>query len=158
MVKILMIVDVQKGFMNKNTEDVVVKIQKLIDSKKYSQIVATKYKNENSNNEIIHKWYGMKTEDEQKIMVKGKFEVIDKNTYNSCNEKLQKFVKDKNVTHVDIVGVDTEMCILATAIGVYDLGLIPCVLKDYCASTAGIKMHNKAIVILKRIIGINQVI
>ena len=49
-----------------------------------------------------------------------------------------------------LCGIDTEACILKTAFDLFEKEYDVYVLKDYCASTLGVKRHNNAIAILKR--------
>ena len=57
-----------------------------------------------------------------------------------------------------MVGVDTDACILTTALALFDFGVQPVIYRDLCASTGGAEMHSAAIDVLNRNIGESNVL
>ena len=51
-----------------------------------------------------------------------------------------------------VFGIDTDVCVLSTAVGLFELGLHPIVVADLCASTGGTAAHIAALTILLRYI------
>ena len=62
----------------------------------------------------------------------------------------------ERVSQISVVGIDTDMCVLKTAMDVFDMGIEPIVLVDCCASTAGLQAHLAGLAILSRNIGPHQ--
>lgn len=59
---------------------------------------------------------------------------------------------------VDLRGIDTDACVMASALSLFEYGKVPRVLVDYCGSIAGLEYHNMALRILERNIGKDQLI
>ena len=57
-----------------------------------------------------------------------------------------------------VCGIDTDVCVLSTAAGLFELELHPIVVADLCASTGGTAAHNAALTILPRYIGAHNII
>ena len=59
---------------------------------------------------------------------------------------------------VYIVGFDTDGCVLATVFDLFEDGIRPIILADYCASTGGDEYNNAGIKVLQRLIGKNNIV
>lgn len=55
--------------------------------------------------------------------------------------------------HVFICGADTDCCVLKTATDIFEQGLMPIVLTEYCDSNAGPKLHEAGLLVMGRLIG-----
>lgn len=158
---LLLIIDLQKSFINNNTVGIIKKIENLLIEKKYDNVIFTKFIN--TYDSI---WYnklnysGCLTLDEQSIVIDidSKDKVIDKTIYSAFNDELKKYIIENNIDKIYLCGIDTECCVLKTAFDLFENGYDVYVLKDYCACTVGIERHNNAIEILKRNIGYDSVI
>lgn len=62
-----------------------------------------------------------------------------------------------NITEAYIAGIDTDCCVLATAISLFEHNIRPVVLEQYCVSNGGDVSHQAAITVLERTIGLNQI-
>ena len=73
---------------------------------------------------------------------------IDKHTYalNTTKNLSKKFA-------YDVIGCDTDACILATAFKLFDENYEFRVLSDYCFSSGGKEVHDSAVEIMKRNFG-----
>lgn len=60
--------------------------------------------------------------------------------------------------YVYLCGFDTDCCVLATAIQLFELGICPVVLSYYCHSNGGEAAHVEALTCLNRLIGMQHVI
>ena len=78
---------------------------------------------------------------------------FNKSIYSAVNKELLNYIEE-----IYLCGIDTEACILKTAFDLFEKEYDVYVLKDYCASTLGVKRHNNAIAILKRNIGEKSII
>ena len=164
--KILIVVDVQNGFIK--TQEHIEKanqIVALVKSGKFDKIVATKFLNyTDSMYERYFNWSDLKTSDETDLYEPLK-EFVDatfkKTTYNCVNDDFIELLTELNdceeVNEVYICGLDTDACVLATAIGLFDNLIAPIVLEDYCFSTGGYEYHKAGIKCLERIVGRNQI-
>ena len=84
--------------------------------------------------------------------------VFDKNKYSALTSELKKYIEDNKIDNIYLCGIDTECCILKTALDLFEDKYNVYVLKNYCACTHGEIRHNNAIEILKRNIGEKYVI
>lgn len=162
MKKALIVIDVQKGFINKLTNKIPSKVRNFIQRNKenYDLIIFTKYINHKSSNFVknLH-WQGFmkdkQTEiaDELKKFVNSKNLYI-KDTYSSfVNNKLLKHLKSKKIKQVELVGIDTENCVLTFARDAFDREFKVAVFKNLSASHSSLKLHKSALEIIKRNIG-----
>jgi nicotinamidase-related amidase len=63
---------------------------------------------------------------------------------------------EREIDTVVLCGVDTDACVMATALDAFDHGLRPLVLSDLCASSGGDSYHQAALMLLERNIGRRQ--
>ena len=84
-----------------------------------------------------------------------------KQKYSAFNEQLISILKDNNggelPQEIFIAGIDTECCVLATALELFEKGIRPIVLADYCGTTAGKEFHDAGLVSLSSLIGGNNI-
>ena len=157
---LLLVIDLQKAFINENTVDVVERIDKLIKDNKYDNIIFTRFIN-NDNSIWVKKlkYEGCISNESKRIVIDTNNNlVIDKSIYSAFSEQFKKYISDNKIDNIYLCGIDTECCILKTAFDLFENGYNVYVLKDYCACTYGEIRHNNAIEILKRNIGEEYVI
>lgn len=160
MKKLLLVIDFQKDFINDNTKDYVAKIEELIVSDKYDEIVFTKFiNNENS------KWYkelnykGCIDKQGQDIVIDTQeYKIFEKTIYSALNNELRKFIKENDIEQIYLCGFDTDACVQKTALDLFENNYDVYVLKDYCMCSKGIELHNIIINNLKRLIGKDKII
>lgn len=161
--KALIIIDAQKGFLNKLTEKTFHRIREFIKRHKnnYELLVFTKYINhENSNFVRNLKWRGFMNDkqtdlvDELKEFVSNK-NLFVKDTYGSfVDKKLLDVLKKHGIEQVELAGFDTENCVLTFARDAFDRGMSVIVYKNLSASHSSPKLHKAALEIIKENIGI----
>lgn len=153
----LLIVDVQKFFINKFTKDIPKKIVFFLKKKKFDFILFSKFiflKKSGfgrfiSNPRLINRRDTDIVPELEKFITKNN--VFIKSTFSSLKSKeLLKFLRKNKIKELYICGIDTNACVISTAIEAFDLGLDVKVLEDFCASHSGNKYHKNAIEILKR--------
>ncbi len=159
----LLVIDVQQGFIDKNTVTVKNRIDALIKSGIFDCVIASVYQNyEGSPISRLMDWHEMTSPDEQKITgeTANADHFIYKSEYSAFNASLAQILKNENGGElpecVFLVGVDTECCVLMTAADLFEAGIRPVVLTHYCGSSGGDISHNAGIVSLKSIIGENN--
>lgn len=159
--KCLFVIDVQNGFVSDSTKMILPKIEQLMDDFDEGFIVATQFINteDSAFNGILH-WGRLKTAPEIELIpfVKEKATyVIQKPTYSACIDETMQLLRKNNVTEAYISGIDTDCCVLATAVSLFDYNIRPVVLEQYCASNGGEISHQAAITVLERTIGLKQI-
>ncbi|MEC4815814.1 MAG: isochorismatase family protein [Scytonema sp. PMC 1069.18] len=83
---------------------------------------------------------------------------FDKPSYSPMSPALLRSLQRNAITTVAVCGVDTDACVMATALGLFDAGFETFVVSDGCASSGGQEYHEAAIKILERNIGAQYVI
>jgi len=157
----LLIIDVQKGFINIHTEGIPRRIEELVNKINFKHIIATKFFNkDNSNFEILLDWHRMKDDEETSLAINlnKDFKIINKDTYTVCTEEFTEYIKVNNIRRIYIAGLDTDSCILHTAMNLFEQNIEPVILVDMCMSSRGIEFHEYAIKILERSIGKSQIV
>ena len=157
---LLLIIDMQRNFINKNTESLISKINELIKTSSYNYIAFTKFINdENSNFYKVLNYKGCKDEYNRDIVIDTKsYKIFNKRTYTSLTSELKEYLKEKNIDAVYLCGIDTDACILKTALDLFDNNYNVKVLKNYCMSHSSFENHDMAIHLLKKLIGENNII
>lgn len=81
------------------------------------------------------------------------FKLFRKSTY-SVDDTVIDFIKSNNITHLDIVGCDSDACVLATCYKLFDNGIDFTILTDFLYSTSrDTSINDSAIKIMKRNFG-----
>lgn len=161
--KALIIIDLQKGFINKLTKELPFKIRNFIEqnSKDYCLTIFTQYINHPGSNFVKNLNYLGFMEKERYDIVEeikefiNKDNLFSKDTYSSfVNNKLLRLLNKKGIKQVDLAGIDTENCVLTFARDAFDRGFKVNVLKNLCGSHSNPDLHKAALEIIKENIGI----
>lgn len=160
MKRALLIVDVQKGFVNDKTKHIPPLVEKLQYS--YDLVIATRFINlPNSPYRKLIKWNHLSPDtDEIELAFKPKDDMIilDKYIYSCINDSFVNMLEENEIDAVDICGIDTDICVTKCAVDLFERNIIPYVLKDYCATHAEADVQASALIILARYIGSSQII
>lgn len=155
----LIIVDVQNGFVNASTHN----IPKAVEAAQrgYSHVIATRFYNPpGSLYRSLIGWnrFEAGTDDvDLAFAIRDDAVVIDKPRYSCVDGALLELLRTWNVCSVDVCGIDTDICVMKTAVDLFEAGIVPCVISELCASHGGPEMHAAALRILRRYIGAAQV-
>jgi nicotinamidase-related amidase len=164
---VLVVVDVQNGFITEYSKPVVSVIVDLVRRWRAAQgdVVFTRYLNyPGSPFERLIGWTemtdGPATElvNELTPYVGPHTPVIDKNIYTLFTPEGAGLVEERGWTDLFVCGIDTEICVLKTAVDAFERGLTPWIIKDASASHSGPKAHDAGLFIAGRFIGTNQMI
>lgn len=156
--RVLLIVDVQIGFVNDHTRHIPDIVQSLQNP--FDRVFATRF--ENARPSPFRERLGLERfapgmpETALAFEPRRDARVIVKNVYSAADEEIRAAADAAEGT-VHLCGIATDNCVLATAIGLFDMGLRPIVIADACASHAGARYHEAALMILSRMIGAEQV-
>lgn len=156
----LIVVDMQMGFINQYTDHLPKKIDSHIANTKYDKIIFTQFINsKNSMFSQFLKWNKLQTIKEQQIVLKSKADlIVKKETYSAMTIEVENFLNQNNIKTIFICGVDTDSCVLKTSFDAFDKGFYTKIIENLSFSTGGQYFHNSAINILKRSIGLQNVI
>lgn len=149
---LLIIIDLQNAFINKNTKSAINDIKKLISLNKFDKIIFTKFIN-NKSNPTYKKlgWNGCISKESRDICVDTKwYTIIEKNTYTAYNRELKQFIKQHKIKDIYLCGIDAECCVQITALNLFENDFNVFVLQDYIYSMHGKTTKNEIIKILKR--------
>lgn len=161
--KILLLVDVQQGFMNKETKSIPREIEKHVNNFSYDLIIATRFINKN---ESLHK---SELNMQDMTMLSSNAKLVDninsivdivlmKSTYTSLTPDVIKLLEKNEMKEVYLAGLNTDTSIMATAFDLFDKGIKPKVLSNLCGSVAGQEMNIAALDILKKALGEDNIL
>ncbi len=153
----LVIVDVQKGFLNNSTMFISQKIKELCDKRKFDIIVSTKFiNNELTPHYQYTNWKGMLDKGSQELdpyIKKISERIFDKSVNTVFTEEFIKFIEDNKIEKMIFVGIDTDCCVMKSAFDCFDKKIPFEVITECCASSGGDKYHKSACMIMKRSLG-----
>lgn len=158
--KALLIVDVQVGFINDATQHILPKLDAL--QKQYEHIYATRFINAVGSpyRRLLdwHRFYASSDDVPLAFDPVDGVTVIDKQVYTCVTPAFLQDLRGKGIEEVAICGIDTDACVSACAIDLFENGFRPILLSDACASHAGAEYHKAALRILARLIGNDQIV
>lgn len=162
MKKALIIIDLQKGFINKFTQKLPRRIRNFIKRyvEDYALVLFTQFKNHSGSNFVKNLNYRRFMESKQNGLVgeikefTSKENVFVKDTYGSfVDNGVSNILRKNKIGEVDLAGIDTENCVLTFARDAFDRGYKVNVLKQLCASHSSPRLHRAALEIIKYNIG-----
>ena len=153
---VLLLIDVQRGFVSARTEHAVPRIRDLLDCP-FGTVVATRFVNvPGSPYRELMGWTGMSSPPDTDLLdfVEERADaVIEKHLYTAVGGRLLALLQERGAGTVYIAGFDTDCCILKNAEDLFERG-IPCrVLMHYTASNGGPASYEAARTVLMRSIG-----
>jgi nicotinamidase-related amidase len=161
---ILVVIDMQNGFLVQRTEHVLPPVLTLIQEfgKLKRPVVFTRFHNaENSPYERLIGWKRLRSSPETDLTSAVQpyvTNVIDKNIYSAFTAEFIRLLTLNGWTTLVICGVATDSCVLKTAVDAFERDLTPIVVSDACASHGGEEAHNAGLLVLGRFIGKKQIV
>lgn len=158
----LLVIDAQNGFISQRTHYVVPRIKSLLEDVSFDRVMFTRFVN--SKNSPYVRFLGWhKAFEGEEIQISSLLRpfaknIYNKSTYTALTEELRQSLKRHNITTAFVCGIDTDCCVLATAIDLFDLGIRPYVLTYYSASNGGYNSQEAAIAVLNRLIGAEHIV
>lgn len=167
---VLVVIDVQNGFVNAGSAHVVPVIADLaarwLDAG--GPVIFTRYRNHpGSPFERLIGWSGLQDEQEvafapQVAPLTERAVVIGKTTYSALTDEMRALIAEHGYTDLFLCGIASEGCVLASALAAFDAGLVPWVLTDACASNASRmpagEAHAAGLMLIARLTGAGQLI
>jgi nicotinamidase-related amidase len=158
----LLVVDVQRGFVNPYTSHVPARIRRLIEQGGYDPVLFTRFVNvPDGPYRRFLDWHECAEAPETDIVpeladLATPERLFTKPGYTGISDELAARLRAIGPAEAAVVGIDTDMCVLKVAMDLFDLGIRPVVLVDCCASTAGLQAHLAGLAVLSRNIGATQ--
>lgn len=152
---LLLVIDLQENFINENTKNVPNSIKELIDSNIANHIVFTKFINDDSSNFYkVLNYKGCMSEKDRNIVIDTKdYKIIEKRVYTAYNDELKLYINTNNIKTIYLCGIDTDACVLKTALDLFENNFDVKVIEDCSMSHSGIEYHISAINMLRKLIG-----
>jgi len=159
----LVVVDMQVGFLNANSLPIVDAVTHLIDACDAKSIPTafTRFGNEiGSPYERLLGWTSVRQEQETALheaFRRRDDPIIEKTFYSAFTPEFSALVSEWNCETLLICGVSTESCVLKTAVDAFERDLRPILVADSCASDLGPEMHRMGLEIIQVLIGKDQI-
>jgi nicotinamidase-related amidase len=160
---VLLVVDMQKGFLNTHSSHVVGNVVRLVQefTDRAIPIVFSRFFNtEGSPFETLIGWKELYSEPATVLtdeLLSYAEIVVDKNFYTTFTDDFIQLINENKWTTVILCGVATESCVLKTAADAFELDLHPIVVSDACASDMGDEFHLAGLLVLQSLIGNDQI-
>lgn len=155
-------IDLQRGFIGESTSHIVKRIEVLLEQGLFEATVFTQFANEaESAFRRLLNWHLLSTPTEQEIAPElSRFEplVFRKTTYGISGSRALDYLESEQFDAVFLAGIDTDGCVLKTALDLFDSNIRTFLLESYCASSGGVGFHEAAVKLLRRLIGPHHVI
>ena len=158
----LLVVDVQNGFVNEHTRHVIEPINRLIGafSERGEPVAFTRFVNRpDSGYERWIGWTRFMHGPENDL-----YDAIDaragpvfvKHGYTAFTPELESYLREQQVERLVLCGIATDGCVLKSAVDAFERGIEPVVVTDACASHGGSEIHEAGLLLLGRFIGAGQ--
>jgi len=157
---LLLIIDVQRGFINDNTKHIPSKVTEL--QKKYGPVAATAFQNPgHSPFRTILNWNGFSPRSEETdlaYVLKPGAPLFWKSDYSGPTNKILRFLTENGIKTVDICGINTDVCVQYTALSLFQSGFRVRVIADACGSTRGLEYHRAGLLCVSHGIGKDNIV
>jgi nicotinamidase-related amidase len=154
----LIIVDVQKGFVNAWTQAIPGKIEAL--QGRFDLVVASRFVNPpGSPFRRLMDWPRFAPgSDEAELAFTPRPDALrlEKSVYGVLDDRLRAWLRQAGVETVHLAGIATDNCVLKSAVDLFEGGWRPVVIEDCCASHGGPDCHAAGLLVLRRMIGPRQ--
>jgi nicotinamidase-related amidase len=148
----LLIIDVNKFFLNDAPEGFAEQVKTHIESSSYDTLAFTVFRNTpDSNFAKSLNWTKCTSKEEaalpQELKNFANNNVFERSTYSGfAGTKLQGYLAAKNIDELTLCGIDTDACVLATAFSAFDLGYKVNVNFDLTFSTNDLEKQARQII------------
>ena len=155
----LIVVDVQNGFICPATATLPQRIRTFLEQRHFDHRIFTRFINPGEGSRFVNVFNWSSLQSDEEIALASEVAtlptlVVDKHTFSPVvKTDLVIQLKRFKIQTVFVCGLDTDVCVLATASALFDYNFQVKVITDLCMSTAGEAIHQAALQILPRIIG-----
>jgi nicotinamidase-related amidase len=158
----LLVVDIQNGFVNDHTRHIIEIVNALIAafSGRGEPVALTRFVNiPGSGHERWIGWTRFMHEPENALanaLAAGSNPVFVKHGYTAFTPEFENHVREQRIARLVLCGIATDGCVLKSAVDAFERGIEPVVLTNACASHAGREIHDAGLLLLSRFIGPGQ--
>ena len=161
MSKLLVIIDMQKGFDCPEAKAVISNLNKFYYY--FDNISFAMFENrKNSLFETQLKWIDFQNEEDRKLIdgikIPKNAHFTNHHNYTVYNDELKGLIKKLKPTKVYLAGFFSDVCLLKTAMDMFDDGIVPYVIKDLSGSPHGAIAHYVAFAAMKEGLGNDRII
>ena len=152
---LLLVIDLQSNFVNDFTKTIPNKVRMLLESKRFDNVVFTKFLNDkNSQFYNVLNYKGcIEERDRASVVDTGNARIIEKKVYTAYNDELVKYIKDNNINTIYLCGIDTNACVLKTALDLFENNYDVKVIEHCSMGHSGKEYHDFCIKLLEKLIG-----
>ena len=158
----LLVVDVQNGFVNEHTQHIIGPVNALIGAfiGGGEPLAFTRFVNTSGSG--YERWLGWtrfmhRPENNLFDAVDvGSAPVFVKHGYTAFTDEFSHYLDENSIARLVLCGIATDGCVLKTAVDAFERGIEPVVITDACASHAGRAIHDAGLLLLARFIGAGQ--
>jgi nicotinamidase-related amidase len=160
----LVVIDVQNGFVNERTRSALPLAAKLLEhwQAKGWPVVFTRFHNpEGSGYERLLGWTGLRSGGEKALhdsVARYAGTIVDKTTYTAFTSEGEAALDARPGDTLVICGIDTESCVLKTALDAFERDVEPVIAIDACATDGGEPAQQAARLVLERAVGPGQLL
>ena len=136
--KSILVVDMQECFVSDKTKYLIKRINDYLAGNSFDNILFTKFVNDvDSPFSKILNWDNAMNQFEQEIIVDipQNSNILTKNTYGLSLENIE-FLKELNISEIEVCGIDVDACVLATAFDLFDNNIKPIILSNLCDTSS----------------------
>jgi len=156
----LLIIDVQKGFINPSTAHIPELVENL--QHQFTSVMVSRFFNPpGSPYRRLMGWERFATRSDDAALAftpRNDAEIVDKPVYSALTPQLEDYLSRHGIDEVALCGIATDNCVLKTAVDLFEAGYKPMVIYDACASHGGVQCHEAGLMLLRRLIGEEQVV
>ena len=156
----LLIIDVQKGFITPATAHIPERVETL--QHQFGTVMISRFFNPpGSPYRRLMGWEHFAPGSEATELAfspRADAEIFDKPIYSALSPQLEAFLNRAGIDEVALCGIATDNCVLKSAVDLFEAGYKPMVIHDSCASHGGIQCHEAGLLLLRRLIGEEQVV
>ena len=155
-------IDLQEGFLNDELRagDYVERVCAFISGLNKEDLILTRFVNAPGNNFDELLGYTITQPETTLIgdLEKGDYKVIEKSSYSAWIPEIVGRLQQGGIDEVVMFGLDSDACVLKTALDAFDAGAKPVVLSDLSHSSGGEERNQAGIKLMKILLGEAQVI
>ncbi|GLW73700.1 hydrolase [Kitasatospora phosalacinea] len=157
---VLVVIDVQAGFLRESSRHVVEPIANLLKAWQRAggaSVVATFENPPGSQYETITGWVRLRTPEEQALApelvalaAQADLRVVKSTSSLLMVPGIIDTFRARGWQHALICGIDTDACVYDTAVALFQNSITPWLVVDACASSGGEALHNAALLLANR--------
>ncbi|MFV9924839.1 MAG: isochorismatase family protein [Francisella endosymbiont of Hyalomma scupense] len=161
MSKLLVVIDMQKGFDYPEARAIIVNLNKFYSY--FNNVNFAMFENrKNSLFETQLKWVNFQNEEDRKLIdsieLPENVHFTNHHNYTVYNDELKALIKKLKPTKIYLAGLFSDVCLLKTAMDMFDNGIVPYIIQDLSGSPHGTIAHDVAFAAMKEGLGGDRIL